>query len=504
MQNAIEGGLSALMKTVMRLFFNPLGYNFIKGVRLPLLFGGVLVLVKLKFLCYIQDERAHKYISCARGSGGILFCSTCRNVLNVDPSKVDGQGYFVHSTCVDPSRFDHHRSGTFYDLVDKVANKAQEYANGICTNTAFNEFQTFCVRTIYCPPTHTFIDGTHCFAASSGVSQYECGFVLACIAEGITAQELDTFQAKVVWPKQARQNLPPKFFRSRVVHKPDKYVRAFAGETLSAITVLCWYFLLYMKPRQQLVERGERLLVIQFIRDLLFLLADKAVLLVDKLSEIIVLHANLILRVYGVGVAKWKFHALFHLSTCLINFSVNLNCFRGERMHVLPNQIGQHIRRLGGKEAYVIRRVLGEVLDFTPQEFQEYFLDKPSPAPSLKVLLVQLVPDVGADVCASSSMECGKVGRVHQGDLVAFSNQVGETRIGRVICLVSCNQVRRPGLLHYVCFAEFQQQGPLEWAEVHGDNRLVLASNVKIKVPYIQSRPGLVVPFSPDPLALNA
>ena len=168
---------------------------------------------------------------------------------------VDGHGYFVHSTCVDPSRFDHHSSWTFYDLVDKVANKAQEYANGTCTKTEFEELQTNCgitwcpdgvlmdpyLRTIYCPATHTFLDGMHCLLASSGVSQYECkAFVLACIAEGITAEELDAFQAKVVWPKKSRQNLPPKFFRSRVVHKPDKHIRAFAGETLSAITVLCW------------------------------------------------------------------------------------------------------------------------------------------------------------------------------------------------------------------------------------------------------------------------
>ena len=129
---------------------------------------------------------------------------------------------------------------------------------------------------------------------------------------------------------------------------------------------------------------------------------------------------------------------------------------------------------------------------------------EPSPAPSFKELLVQIVPDVGADVCASSSMECGKVGRVHQNDLIVFATQVGENRIGCVICFVSCNQILRPGLLHYVCYADFQQQGQLEWAEVHGDNRLVLASNVKMKLPYIQSRPSLVVPFLPDPLVLNA
>ena len=91
-------------------------------------------------------------------------------------------------------------------------------------------------------------------------------------------------------------------FRSRVVHKPDKHIRAFAGETLSAITVLCWYFLLVMKPRNQLVEHGECLLVLQLIHDILFLLADKAVLLADKLFEVIVLHAKLMLRIYGTGM----------------------------------------------------------------------------------------------------------------------------------------------------------------------------------------------------------
>ena len=100
-QHEVKAGLSGIMKSVLHLFFNPHNFNFIRGVRLPLLPDAGLSLVVLTLLCLLGDERGHKYVASTKGSGGILFCSCCKNVIHIDPAKLLGQDYFVHSTCTD-------------------------------------------------------------------------------------------------------------------------------------------------------------------------------------------------------------------------------------------------------------------------------------------------------------------------------------------------------------------------------------------------------------------
>ena len=57
-QNLVRGGLSGLLRIVLKHFYNPSWFNFADGMRVRLMSGGGATLIKLNFMCFIQDEKA--------------------------------------------------------------------------------------------------------------------------------------------------------------------------------------------------------------------------------------------------------------------------------------------------------------------------------------------------------------------------------------------------------------------------------------------------------------
>ena len=57
-QHAVQGGLSGLLRIALKHFYNPSGFNFAVGVLVPLMSGGGAALIKLNFMCFMQDEKA--------------------------------------------------------------------------------------------------------------------------------------------------------------------------------------------------------------------------------------------------------------------------------------------------------------------------------------------------------------------------------------------------------------------------------------------------------------
>ena len=118
-----------------------------------------------------------------------------------------------------------------------------------------------------------------------------------------------------------------------MVKQAGKHIRAFAGECLSAVTALVWFFKLVLEPVGKLAKHGQCMLLLQDIHDIILLLGDRAVQASSLLRSTLIVHHKLFIEIYGRGMAKIKFHLLYHSADCLERFSVNLNCFKTERVH---------------------------------------------------------------------------------------------------------------------------------------------------------------------------
>ena len=58
LQHTVQGDLSGLLRTALKHFYNPSGFNFEVGMLVSLMPGGGTALIKLDFMGFMQDEKA--------------------------------------------------------------------------------------------------------------------------------------------------------------------------------------------------------------------------------------------------------------------------------------------------------------------------------------------------------------------------------------------------------------------------------------------------------------
>ena len=511
-QKQIAGGLSAVLRHVLTHFYQPENFNFLKGVRLPRGPNGKLFNVVLDFKCFVQDEKAHASTNSVKGASGNFCCFDCQNIVNMSPEKIENHSYYHHYATALPCQFHPHTKESFYARVDAIADGAETL--GI---TKFGELQTnlgitwnphgllmdmYLRRFLnYCPALHTCWDPMHCGPGSGGCSQYEAqGFCVECVRNGIPLESLDEFQQRIQWPRGAHHELPKRFFRHRLNANTQGHIRAFAGECLSAITALCWFFIIVLEPKNIMVEHGECMRHLQIIHDVLFSLGDKAVALADFLQAVLIVHQSLFLKVYDRKMAKIKFHLLMHASSKLKLLGVNLNCFKMERMHSLPQKLAEHVGSLPGgqHETYILRRTVAQQLQaYEEEDFEEYYLVNPKNQPELLDDLAMVVPHIGGSAQISNEMMCGDTGRLRKDHLVTMAAQAGQMRIGKAAFFASCTSLAQPGILHFMAYTKYVQVGPLEWEPCKGKLKLVSCRDVRLLLPYMFADGGRIIPFVP-------
>ena len=89
-----------------------------------------------------------------------------------------------------------------------------------------------------------------------GIGQYELnGFVLALGDYDISAGDIDEWIFSVNAPR-GMKTLPRRFFATRIVPRRNAHIRAFAAETLSAITLLGFFVDVVVQP---VAVSGDRL-----------------------------------------------------------------------------------------------------------------------------------------------------------------------------------------------------------------------------------------------------
>lgn len=166
-------------------------------------------------------------------------------------------------------------------------------------------------RSIANLPHSAYYDWMHCLVASGGVAQYELNEIVKVFrTHGVSLEDIDEFVETLHWPR-SQSKLRRGFFQSCFVSSENGHSRAFAAETLSAITALGKFADAVVKPLGVASDHVACFDSLRLIADLLSS-GDCALQHVDLLKRTLATHHERFVALYP-GCAKPKLHFLRHV-----------------------------------------------------------------------------------------------------------------------------------------------------------------------------------------------
>ncbi len=202
----IEGGMSYLMRLVLKVFFADDRRSFSRGVILK--HGSSAYEVRAIFGWFLADLEGHRDITRWKGTSGKLMCISCFNVVSKKCTLGDGD---VDARCSDAAKFVRRTSADIHAIVDELANTI-----GTISNTKFDKLQTELgfayaprgllldadLRQIYHPVEHSLRDWMHVMVGD-GVANTEIACVLHTLKEHRMPYELvQEFSVKCNLPRK--------------------------------------------------------------------------------------------------------------------------------------------------------------------------------------------------------------------------------------------------------------------------------------------------------------
>ena len=439
--------ISELTKHVLNIFWAQDGHNFARlGIRLKCL--EVVWHTELHFGAFLSDGKAQSEKCSHKGAQSKSPCTDCLNVVGrVD--KADVRPYSVHITdpcfrrCI-PHTFES------YNIIAKLVEDAHkpevsaadknriEMSTGL-TYDVHGILWDAHTRSIARLPESLFADWQHVFVASGGVAQYECNqLVLVVCSRGIALQQLDEFARTVTLPK-GHSKLPKSFFVDRVVAKPNKHMRGFAGEMLSVIHILGLYSDCVVKPTGSF---PRHMLCFDKLRTVVDLLqsGDRVIDRLELLQRTNEEHSHLFAELYPL-CTKNKLHSTNHVVASLKRFKRNLSCFATERKHKASKASAAFTYTQLGKSLIVrdLHAFFNDIAE--PHAFEPIFLRPPVRA--LSSAIPELAGMFGVhmsvgEVCTSLSMSTS-TGCFYKGDMMMWrQHSDGILRVGRAELFIRC------------------------------------------------------------------
>ena len=464
---------------------------FHTGVRITN--GSDSFLIRAKYAFNIQDERAHKYWFCVKGSSGSKPCGTCENCCGRTDMFEDDSG-FVH--VLSPL---HEKLVRHTDASAKACFAAVDEAARTGTNKEFEDLQQglgitwdpdgimFCTRlSLYVTyPWCIYWDWMHNYVASGGIAQIVINqFVIAItVAMDITMSDLDDFARTVTLP-HGIPRLHKHFFSDRTRIR-GSCVKGFAGEMLAAMEVL-GLFVQTVLLETGLLERDIECFRVLHVILSIFKHSRKCDIPIAKsATQKFVL---LFMELYG-EYAIPKLHYIKHVIDNWEFWERLISCFSAESKHKEPKQIMQYAYNRCWKTALAmeIRRLFRCLRD--PLTFAAIYL-------AGKVRRHDSGPlDLGAmglyEIKASSRELVHYSDRFHNGDLLQhvgglgfadlfFYGTAGDGSDVWLACLREVTLVGRDG---------FRSSGNMT---------IVMASQIKASIPYCRLESDLIQPLVID------
>ena len=332
----IPGGLSALYVKILEIFWHPEGLNLQRlGIRLPT--DGGPKHFRFDFGFFISDEKAEKEALGVKGAAGIKICVGCANCVNVDLDQMPADGWMVHYTCSDMTKF---VPQTEESLRRLVADLGQAKAR--LGQVKFAEVERACgisydlavlLKSHMAPvakvPTSRYPDWFHNFLASGGIFQYQLNQVLLQLQwMGLQPSAVDDFS--VVFPR-AHTKLKKTFFADRMVKTEWGHLKAFGSEVMTAITKMCFFMDVVAAPMDALPRHTRHLHQARRIVDLL-LSGDSIMGRLATLEQLLEEHHKEYMALQP-QCAKPKLHLNRHLPAAMKRHRVNVSCLPPERKH---------------------------------------------------------------------------------------------------------------------------------------------------------------------------
>ncbi len=175
-------------------------------------------------------------------------------------------------------------------------------------------------------PASRYTDWLHDLLASGGVFAILVNEVVLDVLGGsrLTRNDIDEFQQGISFPGS---KLTKTFFTDRIVKKRGKPIKAFASETMCAVTVLCFLFVCVFGDsatfarQARLCELAREALEILLAGDLAVRLANRLDVCLEELQTIL------------VALYPWclvpKAHLMRHIKDALEYHRVNMACMGG-------------------------------------------------------------------------------------------------------------------------------------------------------------------------------
>ena len=414
-----------------------------------------------------------------------------------DPSDIAGHRYLRHYKLThDPGQFDSHTNASIYEMVDDLAAK-----HGVLGVGAFRDLEkkygvnyvpagilmdAEC-RQWFTPRTGLVFDWAHCIVASGGAGQYHvASFCHALIEHNITLAMLDRFSRDVKTPGYD-DHLRDNFFQSRVptgAEGKDSHIKAYASECLGAINTLALFAKYVLGGPGPLRRHCDAFLVL-FELTHICTLQDHAVQHATRLDELVRVHNQAVLSLYGQEVLKIKAHLMHHLGESMAFHRFNINCLTTERTHKEVKKIVSNICRGDRIASYAIERLLLRVLsDFDCGiDFKEFVpLGRVQPMGGLAHLLATCIgPCLDTKVFRALHTPLGKI-RVDDCALVSLEGRPSVCML-RAFCLAD----RRI----FVVVEVFRQGAdPRQWRTT-GLFRIARADCIVGLLQYLATPPGI-------------
>ena len=426
------------------------------GVRLRV--GDYHVHVRFKFTCFLADDLAHTTFASSMGQSASKPCLCCGNILGrialalVQPD-------MVHFTDPDMAKWERHTRDTYNEMAQVLHVMANDGTDPkVLKFTARSFGLRYNPRAILWDPHARHIaklpdciywDWQHNTVASGGVGQYHVNqFVRAIVKENISLGDLDDFTSTVVLPR-CTCKLRKDFWRTRIVNKPGKHIRAFASEMLTAIMVLGAFVDSVLAPQGSLPEHVKCFNLFRTIIDI-FRMGEAALGKLDLLERCLLEHHVEFLRLY-FECAKFKIHALRHIVECFRRFLCNLSCFSTERRHKFSKSIAAFTYNRVGKSmiAHDINEFFKTTADATAFDATRLL----PPVSALGGLSALFAPmGVLTGVWSSKRMSTSK-GTFYKGDLLFWVDN-GQHNVGIAQLFMKAQFANQPDLhvAHVTCF----------------------------------------------------
>ena len=451
------GDVSALIASVLRLFFGEGGHDAQHaGICLKLV-NGSLIRIFLSLEIVIADEAALHLTYMCKGSSGLKCCVLCQNIFkNTGRSVVesDTSGFAQHHWCADSSKIVLHTSATIKAILARLSTAA-----GILTKVAFAELETRLgwnwvpgslltdarLLDMCCPSKHMLYDWMHVFCVSGVVNVHVGQLMQAMKAFRVTYSLLDEYVQEWHLPV-ARGEVGDMFSVKRARSSwEDSTLKATASECLSAIPIMACFFdaLERRSTSQEVKNHCNCFLCLVHIMEVIQRSGRRDVDC-TALQRCIDAYLASFKALYGPECMIVKFHFMIHYPAFIRRWASLPNCFALERKHKMPKRFSNEIKNTSRNfDASVLREVTCHHLAVLSDPEATHFehdagLIAPYPMPKKLVTQMQTYFGVGPEI----QFFTARVARINawerccKGD-TALATKDGMDLVGEIVMIVS-------------------------------------------------------------------